>query len=281
MKRMILSLLAATLGVFLVSQSIAVADDGHSKSRVRVKLGAATTHLGGSGPIHSSTSALPLQNLPQFQTHQKTFANSKMGVDKRRNLNIELHSNALADRLVGETRSPRIASRVNTNSAFHSALFGGVNYSAQHCQAPLTQPLWCQYHPVYCHWWWDCCGALQVCQPVQYCHWDWNYVVCPRWIDGVIVRQNCKWYLGVSGMLLPGVGLGVDEVASGSPADRAGIRPGMVVASANGIPLVDERSLQKAIAASNGVLRLEIRQSASDAGVTVTVAMAVVANVSL
>jgi membrane-associated protease RseP (regulator of RpoE activity) len=159
-------------------------------------------------------------------------------------------------------------------------IISAIKFEPNHCDHPLTGPLWCHYHPVHCHWWWDYCGHLHNCLPVHYCYWNWEYVTFPQVINGGVVVQSSKWYLGVKGMLLPGTGMGVDSVAANSPADRAGIRPGMIITQANGIDLVDEASMQRAIAASGGVLQLAVKPSADANAVAMTVQMELVPSVS-
>jgi S1-C subfamily serine protease len=80
-------------------------------------------------------------------------------------------------------------------------------------------------------------------------------------------------------MILPGKGLGVESVEAGSPAELAGLRPGMVIMSCNGVALVDEATVAEAIAASGGTLRLEILRAQEAEPVTVSVAMRRVAAV--
>lgn len=62
----------------------------------------------------------------------------------------------------------------------------------------------------------------------------------------------------MKGMLLPGRGIGIEGVEPGSPAEQVGLRPGMVMTVANGIPLVDENSMQEAIRISGGVLQMTL-----------------------
>lgn len=62
----------------------------------------------------------------------------------------------------------------------------------------------------------------------------------------------------MKGMLLPGKGIGIEAVEPGSPAEQVGLRPGMVMTVANGIPLVDEASMQEAIRISGGVLQMTL-----------------------
>lgn len=67
-----------------------------------------------------------------------------------------------------------------------------------------------------------------------------------------------QWYLGMTGILLPGKGIGIDAVEPGSPAEAVGLQPGMVLVNCNGIDMVDEAAMQQAIAISGGVLKMTL-----------------------
>jgi hypothetical protein len=131
-----------------------------------------------------------------------------------------------------------------------------ITCAPKHCHAPLTLTTWCHYHPVHCHWWFNYCHGLHTCLPTHYIYYDWTYVWCRPMVNGVVWAESYSWYLGCSGMLLPDSGLGVDAVAAHSPAERAGLRPGMVILEANGIKLVSEDAMRAAIESSGGVLQL-------------------------
>ncbi|APZ90633.1 PDZ domain-containing protein [Fuerstiella marisgermanici] len=117
---------------------------------------------------------------------------------------------------------------------------------------------WCHTRPATCHWW------VGYCQPIAHCHTheivtcDWSRVRCSTTLHVGAPPQEVQWYLGLKGILLPGKGLGVDTVEPGSPADRVGLQPGMVITVCNGIPLVDEAAMQEAIRISGGTLHLTL-----------------------
>ena len=117
---------------------------------------------------------------------------------------------------------------------------------------------WCETRPSACHWW------VNYCKPIAHCHHhdvvvcDWNRVRCSTVVHVGIAPQQVQWYLGLKGILLPGKGLGVESVEPGSPAEAVGLQPGMVMTVCNGIPLVDETSMQEAIRISGGVLQMTL-----------------------
>ena len=73
-----------------------------------------------------------------------------------------------------------------------------------------------------------------------------------------VIVHNVRWYLGIKGMVLPGSGFGVEEVAANSPAALAGIQPGHVILRVNGVDLVDQQSFDDVMAQTNGVLQMTI-----------------------
>ncbi len=83
-----------------------------------------------------------------------------------------------------------------------------------------------------------------------------------------------KWYLGMTGMFLPGQGFGVESVEKDSPAAEAGLDTGMVIISVNGIQVTDTATLADAIATStDGLLQLEVIVEAGTQAVPVDVQM--------
>ena len=117
---------------------------------------------------------------------------------------------------------------------------------------------WCHTRPATCHWW------VGYCKPISHCHTrelvtcDWSRVRCSATLHAGFPAQEVQWYLGLKGILLPGKGMGIDTVEPGSPADRVGLQPGMVITVCNGIPLVDEAAMQEAIRISGGTLHLTL-----------------------
>ncbi len=132
---------------------------------------------------------------------------------------------------------------------------------------------WHKLKPRHCWWWFDYCRPLQTCLPRDYYHCDWNYVRCDYVVDGTYVQRNARWYLGVKGMILPGTGLGIEEVAAGSPADLAGLRPGLVILECNGIQLLDEQALAEVMKQSGGLLEMQLLDEEQGDQSAVTVKM--------
>ncbi len=74
-------------------------------------------------------------------------------------------------------------------------------------------------------------------------------------------------------MYLPGKGLGIESVAPNSPADFAGLTPGMVILEVNGIPIVDETAMGRVIAESGGVLNMILMMEGDEQQYETTVEM--------
>jgi len=72
-------------------------------------------------------------------------------------------------------------------------------------------------------------------------------------------------------MFLPGRGLGVETVEVASPAEDTGLAAGMVITSANGIPLNEPADLEQAMQLSNGVLTIQVVVEEGTEPVTVDV----------
>ena len=174
---------------------------------------------------------------------------------------------------------PKLASAFS-NHPVTAGCLAGVHFEPKHCYAPLTPTLWCFYHPTCCHWWWDCCPNLHACLPVQYCYWNWYYVSCPQVVYYGGVQVHAKWYLGLSGMVLPATGLGIDSVAAGSPAEQAGLKPGMVIKSINGIELVSQAEMERAMATPDGLLNMVVTAAADQDPISLSVQMVLVSSVS-
>lgn len=131
---------------------------------------------------------------------------------------------------------------------------------------------WCHPRPAWCHWWYDYCTPIRYCLPAHCVTYTYSYVTCGvRLPSGVVV--DTRWYLGLNGMLLPGKGFGIERVDSGSPAERAGLTPGMVITHCNGIDLVDENSFPAAVEQSGGVLRMTVLDKVDGQPASISVAM--------
>ena len=80
--------------------------------------------------------------------------------------------------------------------------------------------------------------------------------------------------------MLPGQGIGIEQVAQGSPAADVGLTSGMVITRCNGIDLVDENALAEVISRSGGVLQMELLLHANGPPVTCVVVMQRVTSLS-
>ncbi len=117
---------------------------------------------------------------------------------------------------------------------------------------------WCHSRPRACWWWSGYCHRLVWHRPIRHCYYDWRYVRCHYVVNDRVIVHNVRWYLGIKGMVLPGSGFGVEEVAANSPAALAGIQPGHVILRVNGVDLVDQQSFDDVMAQTNGVLQMTI-----------------------
>ena len=131
---------------------------------------------------------------------------------------------------------------------------------------------WCHYRPRHCHWWYDYCSPIRYAAPTECIRYVGSYVTCNATIGGVVV-DDVRWRLGLKGILLPGKGLGIEAVEAGSPAEAAGLKPGMVVTIANNIQIADETAMPAAIEASGGVLKLTVLDQADGQAANVTIQM--------
>ena len=135
----------------------------------------------------------------------------------------------------------------------------------------LPRPDWCHPRPPRCHWWYDLCPPIRHCQPVDCVVYTGTYVTADVQVAGEVIEA--RWYLGLKGTLLPNAGLGIDAVEAGSPAELAGLKPGMVITNINAVAIVDETSMPNAIAASGGVLKMTLLEKLGGAEGTATVQM--------
>jgi len=136
----------------------------------------------------------------------------------------------------------------------------------------LLKPDWCDHWHGCCHWWYDYCLPIRFCHPVHCVSYTYDYVTCDATLAGGVV-EDARWYLGLKGMLLPAKGLGVESVEQNSPADLAGLKPGMVITRCNGIDLVDEAAMPRAIEQSGGLLKLVVLSSLDGEEAEVTIQM--------
>ncbi len=123
---------------------------------------------------------------------------------------------------------------------------------------------WCGYYPTCCHWWYSYCGPVYYFDPTCTLTYDWyNYYVCPVEVQSLVFAPEVRWALGLKCVLIPGKGLGIEAVKPDSPAELAGLEPGMIIISANGMAIIDESSMAIAIDQSGGVLQLDVLGSAN------------------
>lgn len=159
------------------------------------------------------------------------------------------------------THSGNNGSRHANSGGKHQTTKVNLRHGWQHAVQNIlhnNRSHWCHTRPAKCRWW------VSYCEPISHCHaheivvCDWSRVQCAPVVHGNVQVQEVQWYLGMKGMLLPGKGIGIEGVEPGSPAEQVGLRPGMVMTVANGIPLVDETSMQEAIRISGGVLQMTL-----------------------
>jgi hypothetical protein len=139
-----------------------------------------------------------------------------------------------------------------------SKLLHQIQHNQKHGKICLDHKTWCHTKPGKCHWWYSYCKPLAYCEPQHHVQCQWQYVTCDYRVNGHVVQADVRWFLGLKGLLLPGQGLGVEEVAPGSPAEAVGLQPGMVITRCNGIDMVDEAALAHAISTSGGVLQMDL-----------------------
>jgi hypothetical protein len=154
-----------------------------------------------------------------------------------------------------------------------------ISHNRKHHKVCVDHRDWCHIKPRHCHWWYNWCAPIRYCEPVHHvsCHWD--YVQCDYVAAGQVVVADARWYLGLKGLLLPGKGLGIEEVTPGSPADAVSLQAGMVIVRCNGVDLVDEQALADVIAQSQGVLRMDLLMNADETPATCVVVMQRIASV--
>ncbi|MDP7268799.1 MAG: PDZ domain-containing protein [Pirellulales bacterium] len=150
------------------------------------------------------------------------------------------------------------------NKAKNRADLKAVRQFANKCiNAPAPCGWWVDFC---CHHWWDYC-----CYPNYWNCWDhcyWNTVYCPSRlvvVGGVQqVLQEVSYYLGISGSQIPNFGFGIQQIKTGSPAERAGLKQGDVIVSVNGQQMTGEEVLATSMQQSGGVLDLEVVAQGSD-----------------
>jgi len=114
------------------------------------------------------------------------------------------------------------------------------------------------FHKPWNAWWYTYYPTLRTCQPVDYRYCNWNYVRSDYINPTGEQVQNASWYLGVQGLVLPGKGLGIEQVEPNSPAEQAGLQQGMVITKVNGIEMTSEEAMGQVMETSNGYLEMEV-----------------------
>ena len=130
---------------------------------------------------------------------------------------------------------------------------------AQKCLSLNPKCAW--WIPWYYHCYWNTCHG-----------WCWNYwQPCHFYV--IHCHAAYSYYFGAELYTIPGIGLGVASVNSGSPAENAGLVAGDMIISANGQPLqaLDSNAVMKhVIRTSGGVLKMEVLKETSDQPVMMT-----------
>lgn len=130
---------------------------------------------------------------------------------------------------------------------------------------------WCGYYPRPCHWWYSWCGPRYYFDPSCCVTFNWYY--CPVRVVYRGVAQHFRWHLGVNCVYIPGRGLGIQDVEPGSPAELAGLAPGMVIMQADGRELDSETVMPSVLEESDGLLNLAVIQDDSEQVYDVAVQM--------
>jgi hypothetical protein len=157
-----------------------------------------------------------------------------------------------------DNRLEKLKNSISSKSGHHSPLQQLIHNNQRHNKVCISNQNWCHTKPKHCHWWYDWCKPIRYCEPVHQVNCSWNYVTCDYIVEGQVVVEDARWYLGMKGLLLPGKGIGIEDVANGSPAASVGLLPGMVITRCNGVDLVDETALQYVIENSQGVLKMDL-----------------------
>lgn len=131
--------------------------------------------------------------------------------------------------------------------------------------------LWLGAKSHHCHWWFHYCPTIVTYSPTVYVPCHYNYIVCDYRVNDEVAFPNVKFRLGVTGLFLPGKGMGIEKVEENSPADLNGLKLGMVIAKCNGVMIDNEETFLAVMKTSNGILDLEIVVSESEEPVELTI----------
>lgn len=167
-------------------------------------------------------------------------------------------ANVLGKGDIGKSEFVKAGKGIGGQGTNTAGFFGKHKHQQHHFLASLKSHCsynqWCHKAPQHCHWWYNYCAPIRTCSVEVV---SVNYLVVPSYRDGHLV-QDARWYLGISGMFLPGRGIGVEHVEPGSPAAQIGLIAGNVITAANGIALSSDADFEQVLAGSNGLLSLEV-----------------------
>jgi hypothetical protein len=123
-------------------------------------------------------------------------------------------------------------------------------------------------------WWYNYYAPLQNAGANNnYRYYDGSYVSGDYTTSSGEVVQDVRWYLGLRGLILPGKGLGIEQVEDNSPASLAGLQQGMVITRINGVDMVDEAAMGRVIESSGGTLTMDVLDKLDGQVFSVTVSM--------
>lgn len=131
--------------------------------------------------------------------------------------------------------------------------------------------LWLGAKSHHCHWWFHYCPTIVTYSPTVYVPCCYDYVICNYRVNEEVIFPNVKFRLGVTGLFLPGKGMGIEKVEENSPADLNGLKPGMVIAKCNGVLIDNEEAFLEVMKTSNGILDLAIVVSETEEPVELTI----------
>lgn len=132
---------------------------------------------------------------------------------------------------------------------------------------------WHNHRPRFSWWWFNYCTPLQNYGPGNYQYCNYVYPTCDYVAPNGQIIEDVRWYLGMKGLTLPGKGIGIESVEANSPADLTGLKPGMVITKCNGVVITDDATFGQVIAASGGVLEMELLESIDGPQLEATVQM--------
>jgi len=130
---------------------------------------------------------------------------------------------------------------------------------------------WIGCTPRRCHWWFNYCRPILTFSPQVYVPCQYSVVTCDYRIGDRVAFRNVNFRLGVTGLFLPGKGMGIESVEENPPADLNGLLPGMVITKCNGVMIDTEEKFLEVMKNSNGILDMVIALSETDELAEVTI----------